>query len=199
MIIITADVLKAIAPGSKKTNYKHISGLSLWMNHWFSIFEIDTKAEICHYLAQCAHESDSFNTMEEYASGEAYEGRKDLRNIKSGDGVKYKGKGLIETTGRSNYIQLDTYIPKYFPDKKISFEKNPELLKEPQYAVWSACIFWDTRSLNDTANRPDTDKLTVKRLTHTLTPLEYITYRVNGGFNGLSERKAFYERAKTIL
>ncbi len=196
---ITADILKAIAPGSKKTNYKHLAGLALWMNHWFPVFEIDTKGEVCHLLAQCAHESDSFNTMEEYASGKAYEGRKDLGNVKSGDGTRYKGKGLIETTGRRNYMELDAYYHKYFSDRKISFVASPELLKEPEYAVWSACLFWDIRSLNDTANRSDADKIWVKRLARNLAPIEYISYRVNGGFNGLASRIIFYERAKEII
>lgn len=92
---ITRDILKQIAPGSKKTNYKYLSGLSLWMNHWFPKFEIDTRGELCHILAQLAHESDSFNALEEYASGQAYEGRLDLGNSTKGDGIKFKGRGPL--------------------------------------------------------------------------------------------------------
>lgn len=77
-MIITTDILKAIAPGSKKTNYKLLPDLAHWMNVWLPKYDIDTNAELCHFLSQTAHESDSFNTLEEYASGKAYEGRKDL-------------------------------------------------------------------------------------------------------------------------
>lgn len=195
---ITVDILKSIAPWSKQTNYKLLPGIALWMNYWFPKFDIDTKAEICHFTSQTAHESDSYNTMEEYASGKAYENRLDLGNNKPGDGVRYKGKGLLETTGKANYAQLDTIIPKYFQNG-ISFVNNPELLKDPQYAVWSACIFWDTRDLNMFANKPDTADIFSKKYNRYLTPVEYITLRVNGGFTHLKERQEFYDRAKHII
>lgn len=198
MIALTTEVLKNIAPGGKKTNFKLFPGLVDSLNKWMPVFEIDTKPEICHFIAQCAHESDSFNILQEYASGKAYEGRKDLGNIYKGDGVRYKGRGAIQTTGRSNYRQLDIEAAKYFKTK-VSFENNPELLLQPDYGIWGACVFWDKRDLNTFANMVDTQKIYVKKLKEELSPVEYISYRVNGGFNGLSKRKEFYERAKTII
>jgi len=204
-MIITADILKAIAPGSKKSNYKLLPDLANYMNVWLPKYGIDTKAEICHFLAQTAHESDSFNTLEEYASGKAYEGRKDLGNTNPGDGVKFKGKGLIETTGRLNYRALTIAYNKH-NTSHLDFEANPELLKDENLAVWSACEFWNSRAINDIANMPDSATLPFKKrieedkyIIVQIEPIEYITRRVNGGTLGLDQRKKFYERAKLII
>lgn len=198
---ITVDILKAIAPGSKKTNYKHLPGLALWMNHWFPVFDIDTRGELCHILAQLAHESDSFNAMEEYASGKAYEGRKDLGNIRPGDGVKFKGRGPLQVTGRRNYSLMGVKA-----GAPLKFINNPSLLATPEWGVWSACIFWTERGLLTISNMQDIDKIPFKRRisqTETeiimLSPIELITRKVNGGVNGLSERIKFYERSKQII
>ncbi len=191
---ITVDILKAIAPGSKKTNYKHLPGLALWMNHWFPIFDIDLKSEICHFLAQVAHESDSFNAMEEYASGVAYEGRRDLGNIKKGDGVKFKGHGILQITGRTNHQLMGVKA-----GAPLKFIDNPKLLATAEWGVWSAATFWVEKGLLDISNLPDDTKIWVKKLNKNLSPFEYITWRVNGGFNHLSERLKFYERAVGVL
>ena len=194
MIVITVDILKAIAPGSKKTGYKYLHGLALWMNHWFPVFDIDTKAEICHFLAQVAHESDSFNAMEEYAPGVAYEGRKDLGNIKKGDGVKFKGHGMLMITGRKNHHLMGVKA-----GAPMKFIDNPKLLTIPEWSVWSACTFWTDRGLLDISNMPDEAMIWSKKLNRDLSPLEYITWRVNGGFTHFDLRKKFYERAKSII
>jgi putative chitinase len=197
---ITADILKAIAPGSKKSNYKHLDGLALWMNHWFPKFDIDTKGELCHILAQLAHESDSFNAMEEYASGQAYEGRRDLGNTKAGDGIKFKGHGPIQITGRTNHHLMGVKA-----GAPLKFIDNPKLLATPEWGVWAACVFWIDRGLLDISNMPDTARVPCKikdNEGYTITmvePIVYITRRVNGGVNGLSERIKFYERAKSII
>lgn len=195
---ITVDILKAIAPGSKKSNYKLLPELADKMNIWFPIYDIDTKAEICHFLAQTAEESDSFNTLEEYASGKAYEGRKDLGNVNPGDGVKFKGKGLIETTGRINYRAL-TIVYNKINTSHLDFEEHPELLKDENLAVWSACEFWSSRNLNDIANLDDVQRFPSKRLKRNVSPIEYITLIVNGGQNGIEERIKFYEKAKAAI
>lgn len=198
---ITVDILKAIAPGSKKTNYKHLAGLALWMNHWFPIFEIDTRGELCHILCQLAHESDSFNAMEEYASGKAYEGRKDLGNTRPGDGIKFKGRGVLQITGKTNYSLMGVKAK-----APLKFILNPELLATPEWSVWSACIFWTERGLLTISNMEDHKKLPFKRRISEneteiimLSPIELITRKVNGGVNGLSERIKFYERCKGVI
>lgn len=200
MIAITADILKALAPGSKRSNYKNLTGLALWMNHWFPEFEIDTKSEICHILAQLAHESDSFNAMEEYASGQAYEGRKDLGNIKPGDGIKFKGHGPIQITGRKNHQLMGVKA-----GAPMKFIDNPKLLTTPEWGIWSACVFWTDRGLLDISNMPDSARVPCKIKDNEgytvvmVAPIVYITRRVNGGVNGLPERIEFYERAKSII
>lgn len=193
-MIITVDILKAIAPGSKKTNYKHLPGLALWMNHWFPKFDIDTKPEICHFLAQVAHESDSFNAMEEYASGSAYEGRRDLGNIRKGDGIRFKGHGILQITGRTNHHLMGVKA-----GAPMKFIDNPKLLAAAEWGVWSAVTFWVEKGLLDISNMPDDAAIWSKKLNRNLSPIEYITWRVNGGFTHLASRIGFYERAKKMM
>lgn len=200
-MIITVDILKAIAPGSKRTSYKHLHGLALWMNHWFPQFDIDTAPEVRHLLTQLAHESDSFNAMEEYASGKAYEGRKDLGNIKPGDGVKFKGHGPLQITGRRNHHLMGVRA-----GAPMKFIDNPQLLTTPEWGVWAACVFWTDRGLLDISNMPDTDRLPYKRRVDDgvyeviwISPIEYISRKVNGGTNGLQDRIKIYERSKDII
>lgn len=203
---ITADILKAIAPGSKKTNYKNLEMLSVWMKYYFPKFEIDQKGEYCHFLAQAAHESDSFNALEEYASGDAYDTRIDLGNTpqKDGDGRKYKGRGIFQITGFLNYKQATIEWRKWAQidgGSIFNFIQQPELLCRPQFSVWSACQYWDQRNFNTIANMPDNVLIPYKIKAQILqiSPVEYISRKINGGTRGLTERKQFYERAKSII
>ena len=191
-MIILKEHLETIA--GQKT--KLISILPEWINKICPEFEIDTPREYAHFLAQACHETDHFRTLEEYASGKAYEGRKDLGNVIIGDGVRFKGRGIFQTTGRANYKQLGA--------KKGNhdlFLKNPELLEQPEYAVWSACVFWKSRNLIDISNNDDSTLLSKKYKGQIIKvpPVEYISITINGGKNGLEERKKFYERAKKIF
>lgn len=191
-LVITAAHLAAIAGRSTKL----MPALADWMNRMCPEYEIDTAQEYSHFLAQACHESDHFVTLREYASGRAYEGRADLGNTRPGDGVRFKGRGIFQTTGRANYLQLG--IKK---GRRDLFINKPELLEQPEYAVWSACEYWKTRGLNDIANHPDEARL-VKKLRgklYNLSPVEFVSATVNGGFNGLDERKKFYARAMKVL
>ncbi len=189
---ITAEHLKAIAG----INTKLMTGLAEWINKICPSYEIDTAQEFAHFLAQACHETDHFKTTREYASGKAYEGRLDLGNKFAGDGVRFKGRGIFQTTGRSNYLQLG--IKK---GQRDLFINNPELLEAPEHAVWSACEYWKTRGLNDIANHADSDVLKKKYRGKIIdvSPVEFISISINGGYNGMEERKKFYAKAKEVL
>lgn len=201
-MLVTVDILKAIAPGGKKTNYKLFPELCNWMNYYFPLYQIDQRGEYCHFIAQAAHETDSFNTLEEYATGDAYDTRTDLGNTpaKDGDGRLYKGKGIFQTTGKANYQILTIRYREQFKEK-IDFVTHPNYLKLPNWAVWSACEYWDGKNFNTIANMPDTARVPYKRKGSTIyvSPVEYISRKINGGTYGLAERKTFYERAKEII
>ena len=170
--------------------------LAHWINAICPSYHIDTAGEFRHFLAQACHETDHFKTLCEYASGHAYEGRLDLGNTRPGDGSRFKGRGIFQTTGRANYLQLG--IRRGHRDM---FVNDPELLEQPEYAVWSACEYWGTRGLNDPANHPDTDVLRKKYRKNVIevSPVEFISITINGGYNGMAERKKFYRIAQRVL
>lgn len=167
-----------------------------WINKLCPSYEIDTPQEYAHFLAQACHETDHFRTLQEYASGKKYEGRVDLGNTQPGDGVKFKGRGIFQTTGRANYLQLG--IKK---GRRDLFINTPELLEQPEYAVWSACEYWNTRNLNDPANHADCDILKKKYKGNILdvSPVEFISITINGGYNGMDDRKKYYSIARRVL
>ena len=191
-IEITAEHLKAIA--GKATAL--MPGLAEWINRTCPGYELDTPQEYAHFLAQACHETDHFKTLCEYASGSAYEGRADLGNTQEGDGEKFRGRGIFQTTGRLNYTQLGLKLGQ--PDR---FVNSPELLEQPEFAVWSACEYWQTRGLNDVANHSDQDILKKKYRGNVIdvSPVEYISITINGGYNGMEERKKYYALALDVL
>lgn len=137
---------------------------------------------IAMFLAQTGEESDGYNTTEEYADGSEYEGRADLGNTQPGDGVRYAGRDFIQVTGRSNYTRLSAWAysrgqvptPTFFVD-------NPDALATDRYAFLGCVWYWtQARNMNAIA---DTDDIVA------------VTKAVNGGTNGLEDRKAFYARA----
>lgn len=140
-------------------------------------FDISTPARQAAFLAQIAHESGSLRYLLELASGEAYEGRSDLGNTFVGDGIRFKGRGLIQITGRANYAQCAAAL-------SLDLLTFPELLEEPVNACRSAAWFWHSRKLNDWADAGDFLK---------------ITRIINGGTNGLADREQYYARAQQVL
>jgi putative chitinase len=143
-------------------------------------YGIDTPLRMAHFLAQLAHESAELRYSEEIASGAAYEGRVDLGNTETGDGKRFKGRGLIQLTGRSNYTA-------YGAAKGVDYTKDDTaslIAQDPFVAVDVSCWFWKENALNDLA---DGDNVNA------------VTYRVNGGYNGLADRKAKLARAKFFL
>lgn len=152
------------------------------LSKYSDMYKINTPLRMAHFLAQVLHESAYLNYVKELASGAAYDtGRlaKKLGNTPEadGDGQRYKGRGLIQITGRANYIDCGKGL-------HLNLIDNPELLEQPEYAAWSAAWFWDKYKLNSLA---DKDALTL------------ITKKINGGTNGLSNRLTLLGKAKRAL
>ena len=169
-----ARVIKAMAPGAAGWI---VAGMVDAMPKVIEKAKLSTDLRLAHFLAQLAHESDGFHTTEEYASGAAYEGRKNLGNVKPGDGRRFKGRGLIQVTGRANARRMSRALGQ-------DFESNPELLRRFPWAAETAAVYWDDHRLNDYA---DHDNILT------------ITKRINGGTNGLSDRELYLRRAKRAL
>ena len=145
-------------------------------------YGITTPLQMAHFLAQIGLESGNFLYTEEIASGAAYEGRKDLGNTQDGDGIRYKGRGLIQLTGRANYTAFSAYAG-------VDYLAQPTLLaSDPLVAVDAACWFWHDRGLGPLAEQDD---------------VKAVTKRINGLANGphthLDERIANLNRAKAVL
>ena len=144
-------------------------------------YGIDTPERLAAFFAQIGHESGSLRYVREIADGSAYEGRRDLGNLVSGDGARYRGRGLIQLTGRDNYRQMRDLLDHLGPPDFLDF---PAALEEPQWAAWSAAAWWHSRHLSDLADAGDFDA---------------ITRRINGGTNGAADRRQRWERAKAAL
>jgi len=142
---LTKELLKACMPAATEAN---IDRFLAPLNVTLIKYDITTPKRIAAFLAQLAHESGSLRYVEELASGEAYEGRKDLGNTQAGDGVKFKGRGLIQITGRANYKALSVAL-------NYDFIAEPEKLELPGAAAMSAGWFWNLRKLNKYADSND--------------------------------------------
>jgi len=141
---------------------------------------INTALRQAHFLGQIGHESGNLRYTEEIASGAAYEGRADLGNTQTGDGVRFKGRGLIQITGRGNYTAYGTSRGANYTN-----EPNNQLLAtDAAIAVDCSGWFWSTNGLNALADSDD---------------IRAVTRRINGGYNGLDDRIARTNRAKCIL
>ena len=140
--------------------------------------EITSGNRLNMFLAQLAHESDGFITTREYASGEAYEGREDLGNTEDGDGRKFRGRGLIQLTGRSNYSAFNQELP-----EDVDIIKYPQLVEEFPLALHAATWFWTTRKLNEVADQGD---------------FKRITKRINGGYHGFQDRLDYLHKTEKL-
>ena len=100
-----------------------------------------------------------------------------MGNIAPGDGWKYRGRGLLQITGKNNYRACGEALG-------LDLIAQPELLEKPQHACMSAAWFWSTNGLNTLADAGKFDA---------------ITQRINGGQNGASDRQALYARALKVL
>ncbi|PBQ20930.1 lysozyme [Pseudomonas congelans] len=149
-------------------------------------YAINTRLRIAAFIAQIGHESGQLRYVRELGS-DSYLAKYDTGQLAlrlgntpeaDGDGQLYRGRGLIQVTGRANYeacgeaLGLDLSPP------------QPQLLEQPDHAAMSAAWFWDRANLNALADNGD---------------FLMITRRINGGTNGLADRQALYQRALEVL
>jgi len=132
------------------------------------------------FLAQVAHESGQLVYWEELASGAAYEGRADLGNTHPGDGVRYKGRGPIQLTGRANYRAAGKALG-------LPLEDNPKSVSQVDIGFRTTMWYWNTHGLSQLADRNDQGSFDV------------ITRRINGGYNGKADRDQFWRKARSVL
>lgn len=178
---ITKEQILQIMP-----NAKDVADLYLpYINGYNEVFKIDTPLRMAHFLAQIAHESNELRNVKEIGSSSYFEKydtgklKKMLGNLKPGDGYRYRGRGLIQITGRANYMEYQKSSR-----CKGDIITHPELLEKPLGAVKSAMWFWESHGLNKLA---DKDSVLA------------VTRRINGGTNGLESRKNYPARAKEAL
>ena len=137
-------------------------------------FAINSFARQSAFLAQIGHESGRLIYVREIwnpkqcAWQARYEGRSDLGNTQPGDGERYKGRGLIQITGRYNYRDCGKSLG-------LALEDTPELLELPENAALSAAWFWQTHGCNELSDQGK---------------FVSITRVINGGTNGIDDRKA---------
>lgn len=186
---ITEDILKKVMPNVENNikanpNFRgyNIGDIVRYLNKFAEEFDIDNAARWAHYLAQIAHESAEMRYTKELASGAAYDTGKLAKRLGNtpeadGDGQRYKGRGLIQLTGRANYEAYKRYCG-------FDIIKNPDLLAQPVGAIRSSMWFWRTNGLNQLADAG---------------LFREITKKVNGGYNHIEKRHEYLLRAESVL
>ncbi|MBB3240762.1 putative chitinase [Pseudomonas sp. Tn43] len=173
---VTQQQLQIVMPNASSQAGVFISALNIAMNHR----NINTPKRIAAFLAQLGHESGQLQYIRELGCAQ-YALAMRLGNTPEpdGDGQKYRGRGLIQITGRDNYRQCSLGL---FGDDRLLF--LPELLEKPRWAAESAAWFWEQNGFNELADRDQFNS---------------ITRRINGGLNGLHDRLHLWARARAVL
>lgn len=174
---MTADQLARAVGCNRARAEKWLSAIEAAMAE----YGIDTPARQAAFLAQIGHESCHLACVRELwgptVAQQRYEGRGDLGNDQPGDGLRFRGRGLIQITGRANYRRAGAALG-------IDLENSPEMLEIPDWAARSAAWFWSCHNLNALADAGD---------------FGAITRRINGGLNGAAERVALWHTATEAL
>lgn len=157
------------------------------LNAAIARYQITSPKRMAAFLAQIGHESGELRYVRELGSDQ-YLSKYDTGTLAlrlgntpqaDGDGQKYRGRGLIQITGRRNYLTCSQAL---FGDDRLL--RQPELLEQPQWACESAAWFWQSNGLNELADKDQ---------------FNTITRRINGGLNGLEDRLQLWARAKAVL
>lgn len=182
MTPVSALAIEVIYPNARRGRAELFAP---FLNEAMKAYEIVTPERQAAFLAQVGHESGELNYVREIYSGEKYDVgalAERLGNTPEddGDGELYRGRGLIQITGRYNYAQCS----KALFGNEATLLANPEILEEPKYAALSAAWFWASRGCNELADSGDFQK---------------ITRIINGGLNGWQHRTALWKVAQEIL
>lgn len=180
-VTITEKILRQIAPFAPKDVARYVDPL----NEAMRAYEINTPQRAAAFLAQLAHESGQFRYVRELWGPTPAQAKyeppsskaKELGNTAKGDGLKYRGRGFIQLTGKANYAAVSKALG-------VDFVAHPELLEQPKYAALSAAWFWHSKGLNELADKGDFAGLTKK---------------INGGLTGFKERQEYWARAKSAM
>lgn len=158
-----------------------------WLNEAMFLWGIKERLDVACFLAQVGHESAGLRYSKEiWGNTRAqlrYEGRRDLGNTVKGDGKRFMGRGPIQITGRANYRKVTQWIRKVVPDAP-DFEAKPHLLELPRWGSLAAGAFWKWNNLSELGRQGAITK---------------ITRIVNGGYNGLADRKKRFNQLLNVL
>lgn len=202
--MITPDILAAVLPKSQPARRQDWAAV---ISSACGVWGIDTPARAAMFLAQIGHESGQLRTLAENLNYSAdgllatwpgrftpelaaayarqperiasyvYANRNGNGDAASGDGWRFRGRGLIQLTGRGNYARYEKETGK-------PVIANPALVEQPAIAADASGWFWAKANLNRLADAGN---------------LEECTRRVNGGLKGLDDRRAIWGRAKAAL
>ncbi|GJN49429.1 glycoside hydrolase family 19 protein [Pseudomonas tohonis] len=178
---LTEQQLLQILPNAGRQAGVFVSPINAAAKRW----QINTPKRLAAFLAQIGHESGQLRYVKEIwgptPAQDGYDVRADLGNTpeRDGDGRLYMGRGLLQITGRTNYIKCSVAL---FGDQRLVTE--PQLLELPEHAAQSAAWFWWVRELNSLADRGQ---------------FTQITKRINGGQNGAQDRLQIWQRARAVL
>ena len=153
----------------------------IWLNTFMPQFDIVGPLRMAAFLATIAEESGELRYTREIwgptPAQEGYEGRLDLGNTQPGDGPKYRGRGLIQITGRDGYQKASDALG-------VNYVDDPEKMQSSTEATRTACWWWKEHHCNELADVPD---------------FRAVTRRVNGGLTHIERRAEYYNRAMAIL
>jgi len=185
--LITSEQLLQIAGTNRIKN--RIEALTPGVNATFEKYQINSKLRMAHFLAQIMHESGGLKWLRELWGPTAQQKKYDppfslaktLGNLNRGDGFKYRGRGLIQLTGKHNYQKFTDDIGAEFA---ANFVSQPDLVETAPYAVLVAGWYWNSRNINKFADQDN---------------LREVTRKINGGWNGIRDRRRYLKRAKLVL
>jgi putative chitinase len=179
---IIVDQLRAII-NPVRYDDSRIQSIVNALNDTFEKYSIDSNIRMCHFLAQVLHESGAFRYSSEIwgntPAQQAYDTRIDLGNTPEhdGDGYKYRGRGWIQLTGKTNYRLFGKEVG-------LDLLTDPDKVAEEPYDSLAAGWYWNRKDLNSFADQDD---------------ILTITKKINGGFNGLDDRKMWHIKARVTL